>query len=141
MKEEKKEGKDPSVKGRRKRRKKSTANGSGEDHSFYRSRRRHIDERLQILYHRASLLEDELKLLEDNRFYRVCIFGSARIKPDTDDYNRVFTLARFLAWESIDILSGGGPGLMEAANAGAQLGQQEKHTKSRSYGIAYSPRF
>jgi predicted Rossmann-fold nucleotide-binding protein len=119
----------------RRRRSKVSPAEQAEDTSFYRARRRHIDERLQILYKRTSLLEDELKLLEDNRFYRVCIFGSARTKPDTPEYNRVFTLARYLAWENIDILSGGGPGLMEAANAGAQLGQQEKHTKSFSYGL------
>jgi uncharacterized protein (TIGR00730 family) len=98
-------------------------------------RRKHLDERLRVLHHRAMMIEDELRQLEDPRFYRVCIFGSARIKPETSAYNEVFSLARMLAWESIDILTGGGAGLMEAANKGAKLGQQEKRTKTLSYGL------
>ncbi|MCO6432582.1 MAG: LOG family protein [Deltaproteobacteria bacterium] len=82
------------------------------------------------------VIERELRQLEENRFYRVCIFGSARIKPETKDYTDVFTLARYLAWQGIDVLTGGGPGLMEAANKGAMLGQEEKQTKSLSFGIS-----
>jgi uncharacterized protein (TIGR00730 family) len=100
-----------------------------------RQRRKHLDERLKLLHHRAMMIEDELRQLEDPRWYRVCIFGSARIKPDTPAYNDVFTLGRMLAWEGIDILTGGGSGLMEAANKGAKLGQQEKHSKTLSYGL------
>ena len=101
-----------------------------------RERRKHLDERLHILHQRAMLIEKELRQLDDDRFYRVCIFGSARLKPEAPDYHKVFELARFLAWEGIDVLTGGGPGLMEAANCGAKLGQQEKQTKSLSYGIS-----
>ncbi|NLF25686.1 MAG: LOG family protein [Deltaproteobacteria bacterium] len=101
-----------------------------------RERRRHLDERLHILHQRAMLIEEELRQLDDDRFYRVCIFGSARLKPETPDYQKVFELARFLSWEGIDVLTGGGPGLMEAANRGAKLGQQEKRTKSLTYGIS-----
>jgi len=99
-------------------------------------RRKHLDERLHALYQRAMLLENELRSLDDDRFYRVCIFGSARIQPDTEIYNEVFSLARGLAWEGIDVLTGGGPGLMEAANKGAQLGREEKKSKSFSFGIS-----
>lgn len=99
-------------------------------------RRKHIDDRLRALYQRAMVLESELLELDENRFYRVCIFGSARIKPDTAIYNQVYQLARYLSWESIDILTGGGPGLMEAANKGAQLGQEEKKTRSLSFGLS-----
>lgn len=101
-----------------------------------RERRKHLDERLRLLHQRAMLIEQELRSLDDDRFYRVCIFGSARLKPDTPAYNQVFQLARFCAWEGIDVLTGGGPGLMEAANRGAKLGQQEKHSKALSYGIS-----
>ncbi len=98
--------------------------------------RKHLDERLRSLHHRAMMIEQELRDLDDNRFYRCCIFGSARIKAGTKAYNDVYELARYLAWNGIDILTGGGPGLMEAANKGAKLGQEEKHSKSLSYGLS-----
>ena len=65
-------------------------------------------------------------------FYRVSIFGSARIKPDTKEYKGVYTLAKELAENGADIVTGGGPGLMEAANAGAKEGSS---SKSKSFGI------
>ena len=97
--------------------------------------RKYLDERLRNLYERTVLLEEELRQLDDNKYYRVCIFGSARIKRHTPVYKSVLMLARYLAWKGIDILTGGGPGLMEAANKGAQLGQHERKTRSFSYGL------
>jgi len=51
--------------------------------------------------------------------YRVTIFGSARLKPGTVAYKGVKQLAAELTKMGCDILSGGGPGLMQAANEGA----------------------
>jgi hypothetical protein len=51
--------------------------------------------------------------------YRVTIFGSARLKPGTIAYEGVKKLAAELTTMGCDILSGGGPGLMQAANEGA----------------------
>src|ERR1043166_4037400 len=51
--------------------------------------------------------------------YRVTIFGSARLKPATPAYNSVKKLAAELTKMGCDIISGGGPGLMQAANEGA----------------------
>ncbi len=56
------------------------------------------------------------------RFYRVCIFGSARILPGSAEYQMAHRLAKLLADEGVDIVTGGGPGLMEAANRGAKEG-------------------
>ncbi len=52
-------------------------------------------------------------------FYRVTIFGSARVGPGTWVYDSVRDLARELAGMGISIVTGGGPGLMQAANEGA----------------------
>src|SRR5678816_1638256 len=51
--------------------------------------------------------------------YRVTIFGSARLKPATPAYEGVKQLAAELTRMGCDIISGGGPGLMQAANEGA----------------------
>jgi uncharacterized protein (TIGR00730 family) len=88
-----------------------------------RAKRKHLDKRLQMLLRRAKLIEDELLLLQsEEEYYRVCIFGSARIKSESPQYAQVAALAEKLSRKGIDILTGGGPGLMEAANLGAQQG-------------------
>lgn len=51
--------------------------------------------------------------------YRVTIFGSARLKPGSFAYESVKQLAAELTTMGCDIISGGGPGLMQAANEGA----------------------
>src|SRR3978361_480074 len=51
--------------------------------------------------------------------YRVTIFGSARAKPGTYVYDEVKRLAEALTEMGCDIITGGGPGLMQAANEGA----------------------
>ena len=52
----------------------------------------------------------------------VSIFGSARIKPDDHAYSAARETARLLAEEGFAIITGGGPGVMEAANQGALEG-------------------
>ncbi len=66
--------------------------------------------------------------------YRVSIFGSSRIRRGDPVYDEVKKLSYELAHMGIDIVTGGGPGLMEAANSGAIEGQIESH--SRSFGLA-----
>ena len=57
-----------------------------------------------------------------SEYFRVSIFGSARIESDSKEYKKVYNLAKELASNGADIVTGGGPGLMEAANAGAKEG-------------------
>jgi len=52
--------------------------------------------------------------------YRVAIFGSARAKPGTFVYEEVKRVAAALTEMGCDIITGGGPGLMQAANEGAK---------------------
>ena len=49
----------------------------------------------------------------------VSIYGSARIKPDDGLYKQVEEIARRLGEAGFSIITGGGPGVMEAANRGA----------------------
>jgi uncharacterized protein (TIGR00730 family) len=51
--------------------------------------------------------------------YRVSIFGSARVQPGSFGYDETRRVAAALADMGCDIITGGGPGLMQAANEGA----------------------
>jgi uncharacterized protein (TIGR00730 family) len=53
--------------------------------------------------------------------YRVTIFGSARAEPGTFVYEEVKRAAVAFASMGCDIVTGGGPGLMQAANEGARI--------------------
>lgn len=67
------------------------------------------------------------------KYFRVTIFGSSRIRPGDEIYDEVRHLARELSAMGCDIVTGGGPGLMQAANEGAKLGDPENRT--RSFGL------
>ena len=49
----------------------------------------------------------------------VCVFGSARSKPESPNYQAAMLLGERLADRGITVITGGGPGVMEAANRGA----------------------
>jgi uncharacterized protein (TIGR00730 family) len=65
--------------------------------------------------------------------YRVTIFGSARAQPGTYVYDEVKRVAAALAEMGCDIITGGGPGLMQAANEGARAANAPE--RNRSVGI------
>ena len=51
----------------------------------------------------------------------ISIFGSARTKPDSPHYQTAIKIAQKLTDAGFGIITGGGPGIMEAANKGASL--------------------
>jgi hypothetical protein len=52
----------------------------------------------------------------------VSIFGSARVHPGEETYEKTVEIARKLAENGFHIITGGGPGIMEAGNKGAREG-------------------
>jgi uncharacterized protein (TIGR00730 family) len=62
--------------------------------------------------------------------YRVTIFGSARTDKDHWAYAAVRDLAAELTRMGCDIVTGGGPGLMQAANEGARIAGADPITSS-----------
>ena len=58
---------------------------------------------------------DELATLS----HGIAIFGSARTKPDDPDYQAAQETAALLSAQGFAVITGGGPGIMEAANRGA----------------------
>lgn len=52
----------------------------------------------------------------------ISIFGSARVTPDRKEYQDTVAVARGLARAGFGIITGGGPGIMEAGNRGAVEG-------------------
>lgn len=52
----------------------------------------------------------------------VTVFGSARVKPGSPYYDKCLKVSEHLAKSGFAVISGGGPGIMEAANRGARAG-------------------
>lgn len=71
----------------------------------------------------------------DKKHFRVSIFGSARIEKNDRNYKTIYNLAKYLGEKNIDVITGGGPGLMEAANSGHMAGNKERKAISIGLGI------
>lgn len=67
------------------------------------------------------------------RNFRVAIFGSARIEKGDKVYREVYHLAKAVGKNGYDVITGGGPGLMAAANEGHSAG--DKAGKAESIGL------
>jgi uncharacterized protein (TIGR00730 family) len=74
-------------------------------------------------------LEEELQRSN----FRVSIFGSARPKDEDPVYQETYKLAKSIGEEGMDLITGGGPGLMEAASLGHTAGDYEN--RGRSIGL------
>jgi len=68
-------------------------------------------------------LADAARTLEPyDKFKKATIFGSARVTPDSRTYNLAFEMAKYLAEEGFIVVTGGGPGVMEAGLKGVGSG-------------------
>lgn len=74
---------------------------------------------------KAEEIPDDFPKDINPKHFRVAIFGSARLKKTDKAYKEVYLLAHRLAELNIDVVTGGGPGLMEAANRGHKVGRKK----------------
>ncbi|MFV2041316.1 MAG: LOG family protein [Candidatus Hydrothermarchaeales archaeon] len=70
------------------------------------------------------------------KHFHVCIFGSARIGENHPTYTLVQELSRQIARAGLDVVTGGGPGLMEAANRGHHEGRTNDNSHSIGLNIS-----
>ena len=70
-------------------------------------------------------IEEQFKYIINKTDFRVSIFGSARIKPNQENYNLIEHLSYKLALEDIALITGGGAGLMEAASKGHKKARKQ----------------
>ena len=87
--------------------------------------------RRRELYFIVKVMWEFIKGLRNLHFVGPCItiFGSARLKDGTPEYQQTCEIAGKIAQLGFTIMTGGGPGIMEAANRGA------KEVGGRSVGV------
>ena len=78
--------------------------------------------RFEELFTLFRIMADFLRGFRVLHFVGPCVtvFGSARIKPDAPDYHLAREMGAGIARLGFTVMTGGGPGLMEAANRGAK---------------------
>src|ERR671910_1862128 len=81
--------------------------------------RTHHDLQNDVALIAAEFLGGFQKVLEIDR-PAVSIFGSARVREDSESYELARTTARLFAEMGFAVVTGGGPGVMEAANRGCK---------------------
>ena len=71
-----------------------------------------------------------VKTISEDKNFKVAIFGSSRIKEGDLRYRQIRNLAEKLGERGVDIVTGGGPGLMKAASEGHKLGRSDNKTRT-----------
>jgi hypothetical protein len=72
----------------------------------------------------------DIQHILEKKHFRVTIFGSSRSQNGDDDYEMVKKLAFKVGELGLDVVTGGGPGLMQAANEGHQEGKTNEDSES-----------
>ena len=88
-----------------------------EDRRILEREERHLDEHVELI---AQEFRDGFAAVDRIGKPGVTIFGSARIGPDDPVYAQARLIGRLLVEAGFAVVTGGGPGTMEAANRGAQ---------------------
>jgi len=90
----------------------------------WRSKEHRIDTEIErMLHERAHRMEEELLAgfhATKGHARSATFFGSARLPEDNEHYQRARSIAAKLCKEGIVVVTGGGPGIMEAANRGTR---------------------
>ncbi len=81
---------------------------------------RKMAEAWRMLRIQSELVTGTEKLIKLGR--AVSIFGSARLRPDSRWYQQAEEMGRLFSESGLAVITGGGPGIMEAANRGARAG-------------------
>lgn len=76
-----------------------------------------------------------ISLKKELKKFHVTIFGSARIKENDREYKDVYRLAEMIGEKGINLVTGGGPGVMRAANAGHNAGSKKNSAYTIGLGI------
>lgn len=73
-----------------------------------------VQEAWRVLRIQSELVAGTDKLLKTGA--AVTVFGGARFEPDTESYRQAERLGELLGSAGVPVITGGGPGIMEAAN-------------------------
>ncbi len=90
-----------------------------EDRSILEHRRGDLAAHIELI---AAEFRKGFEAVDEIGGPAVTVFGSARIQPGHPDYERARECGRLLAEGGFAVVTGGGPGVMEAANRGAREG-------------------
>ncbi len=71
----------------------------------------------------------------DSQKFRVIVFGSSRLEETAPAYQDMYKLGYMLGQRHMDVVTGGGPGVMQAANKGHTEGSLDPENKSQSIGV------
>ncbi len=66
----------------------------------------------------------------------ITLFGGAESQQESPHYQQVYLFAQRLASKGFSVVTGGGPGIMQAANCGAMKGMPQEEAYKHSLGIA-----
>ena len=69
------------------------------------------------------------------KHFTVAIFGSARIKENDPIYRQVYRLGKSIGSRGLDVVTGGGPGIMDAANKGHHEARKDPNVLSLGLNI------